>query len=126
MDSNEFIKDARVAHLATVDGLGQPMVVPVCFVFDGTFIYSPIDEKPKQVEPTRLRRLRNINENPRVSMVVDEYSEDWNKLAHVIVSGVASIISPFEQADEHKHAVILLREKYPQYQSMKLEESPDH
>ena len=62
-----FIRAARVAHLATVDRDGQPLVIPICFAFDGKEFFSPIDEKPKQISPHKLKRLRNIAENPKVS-----------------------------------------------------------
>ena len=42
-----LIRSARVAHLATADKFGHPHVIPICFVFDGTDFFSPIDEKPK-------------------------------------------------------------------------------
>ncbi|HEY3135214.1 MAG TPA: pyridoxamine 5'-phosphate oxidase family protein, partial [Blastocatellia bacterium] len=44
-----FIRDHRVARLATADLDGQPAVIPICYVFEGDDIYSPIDEKPKSV-----------------------------------------------------------------------------
>ena len=66
-----FLRAARVAHLATVDRDGQPLVIPICFAFDGKEFFSPIDEKPKQISPHKLKRLRNIAENPKVSLVVD-------------------------------------------------------
>jgi PPOX class probable F420-dependent enzyme len=83
-----------------------------------------IDEKPKSVPDHELKRVRNIRANPRVAVVVDDYSEDWSKLVYVLISGTAEIISSLENASEHKRAVELLREKYLQYRSMKLEERP--
>ena len=46
-----LIRAARVAHLATADANGQPLVIPICFAFDGKEFFSPIDEKPKQLSP---------------------------------------------------------------------------
>ncbi|HEY6363766.1 MAG TPA: pyridoxamine 5'-phosphate oxidase family protein, partial [Candidatus Binatia bacterium] len=65
-----LIRAARVAHLATADSGGQPLVIPICFVFDGKEFFSPIDEKPKRIAPRKLKRLRNIEENPQVSLVI--------------------------------------------------------
>ncbi|HSQ19048.1 MAG TPA: TIGR03668 family PPOX class F420-dependent oxidoreductase [Blastocatellia bacterium] len=120
----EFIRDHRVGRLATVGADLQPAVIPVCYVFDGEHIYTPIDEKPKSVEAGALRRVRNIRVNSRVALVVDDYSEDWGKLIYVLVSGNAEVILPSDGAREHERAVELLRDKYEQYCSMKIEERP--
>ncbi|HZM89422.1 MAG TPA: TIGR03668 family PPOX class F420-dependent oxidoreductase [Blastocatellia bacterium] len=120
----EFIRIHRVARLATANAEGQPTVVPVCYVFDSANVYTPIDEKPKSVQPSLLQRVRNIEVNPTVALVIDDYSEDWNQLVYVLVRGTAEIVSPVGDAVEHARAVALLREKYPQYRSMELEERP--
>ena len=107
-----FIAGHRVGRLATADAGGAPHVIPVCYAFDGCRLYSALDLKPKRVEPRRLRRVRNILENPRVAMVIDDYSEDWRELAYVLVLGVAEIV---EDPTERENAASLLRDKYPQY-----------
>jgi PPOX class probable F420-dependent enzyme len=111
-----------VGRLATVDGSGQPYVVPVCFAWDGERIYIALDEKPKKVAATRLKRVRNILENPRVSFLIDRYSEDWSRLSYTLVSGRASLEGP--GGEEHERAIRLLREKYPQYREMAIERQP--
>lgn len=116
-----FIRSARVAHLATADATGQPHVIPICFVFDGKDFFSPIDEKPKRTPARGLKRVRNINENPKIALVVDRYEEDWQKLAYVLVLGTAKILL---RGKRHDRAVRLLRRKYPQYRSMALEQRP--
>jgi PPOX class probable F420-dependent enzyme len=116
-----LIRSARVAHLATADSAGQPLVIPICFVFDGNRIYSPIDEKPKSIAPQKLKRLRNIDANPQVSLVIDRWDEDWRKLAYILVSGKARVVL---SGQRHRKAVSLLRRKYRQYRSMALEERP--
>jgi PPOX class probable F420-dependent enzyme len=115
-----FISERRVARLATADDGGQPSVVPICYTFDGRVIYTPIDEKPKSVAEASLRRVRNIGLNPRVAVVIDDYSEDWSRLAYVLISGVAGIIEP--DAPGHSRAVESLRSKYEQYRSMRIDE----
>ncbi|SRR5579884_3154489 len=117
-----LLRRARVAHLATASGDGEPHVVPVCFVYDGRAIYSAIDEKPKQRPPRGLRRIRNIEANPRVALVVDEYREDWRRLRYVLVRGTATVLDP--GGGEHAGAVRRLRRKYAQYRAMRLEELP--
>jgi len=116
-----FVRAARVAHLATADGAGQPHVIPICFVLDGEEILSPIDEKPKQNPPRGLKRLRNIGENPKIALLIDRYEEDWRKLAYVLVIGTAKVLL---RGKRHERAIGLLRRKYPQYRSMALQKRP--
>jgi len=116
-----LIHSARVAHLATADKNGQPHVIPICFVFDGKYFYSPLDEKPKRVAPQKLKRIKNIAANPRVSLVIDRYDEDWGKLAYVLIFGKARAV---EGGIRHRRAVALLRRKYPQYRAMNIDRSP--
>lgn len=116
----QFIRDHRVARLATADGDGRPAVIPICYVFDGEHFYSPIDEKPKQVAPRQLKRVRNIETNPHIALVIDDYADDWSKLVYVLVTGLAMIIQP--GTDEHERAVRLLRDKYSQYGAMAIDE----
>jgi PPOX class probable F420-dependent enzyme len=111
-----------VAHLATVDSAGRPHIVPVCFVVAGNAIYIPIDTKPKRAGPAQLRRVRNIEERPDVSLVVDDYDEDWERLSYLMIRGIADLRPP--ESDEHAGIVAMLRSKYPQYVAMPLAERP--
>ncbi|HEY7912428.1 MAG TPA: TIGR03668 family PPOX class F420-dependent oxidoreductase [Blastocatellia bacterium] len=117
--TREFINRHRVARLATADLRGRPAVVPICYAFDGEKLYSPIDEKPKSVEARSLRRARNIESNPSVSVLIDDYSEDWSKLEYVLITARATLLAEGDAG--HARAVGLLREKYPQYLSMHIE-----
>ena len=89
-------------------------MVPVCFALVGESIYSAIDLKPKRTR--ELRRVRNVRENPNVSIVVDEYDEDWTKLRWVMVEGTARVVDGVER----ERALAALVAKYPQYADMKL------
>ena len=119
--AQELLREARIAHLATSTRSGVPHVVPICYAFHGSAIYSPIDEKPKRNPPQRLRRVRNILTNPHVCLVVDHYSEDWSELSYVLVRGLAELVP---DGHEHAAAITLLRQKYSQYRSMQLERRP--
>ena len=121
-ETRAFVVNRRIAHLATASLSARPVVVPVCYAFDGENIYSALDEKPKSTDVRSLERVRNIETNPQVSLVIDEYSEDWSKLVYVLISGVAEILEPGQ--NEHSRAVSLLREKYTQYSSMAIESRP--
>ncbi len=116
-----LIRSARVAHLASADKSGQPHVIPICFVCDGKYFFSPIDEKPKRAAPTKLKRLQNIRENPQVALIIDRYDEDWRKLAYVLIFGKARIL---QSGEKYRQAVKLLRRKYPQYRRMAIDARP--
>ncbi len=113
----DLLREGRVARLGTADRSGRPLVVPVCYAFDGRACFSAIDAKPKRVPGARLRRVRNIEDNPRAALVVDRYDEDWARLAWVIVEGRAEVLTG---GSEHAAAVELLLGKYAQYRAMGL------
>ena len=96
-------------------------MTPVCYAVAGRRVYVAIDEKPKRSAPLGLKRVRNILENPRVSLVVDRYVDDWSRLGYVLLRGLAEVL---EGGEEHRRAVDALRRRYPQYLSMALEERP--
>jgi PPOX class probable F420-dependent enzyme len=110
-----------VAHLATADARGVPHVLPVCFVISGKTLYITIDEKPKRQPAARMKRLRNISENPVVSLVADHYDEDWTRLGWVMLRGHAEILA---DGAEHGAAQTLLRERYAQLNAMNIESCP--
>ena len=115
----EFLRLARIAHLATVDATGAPHNVTLCFWYDeGSRFYFVIDEKPKRTPPGGIKRMRNIAANPRVALVVDHYEENWQFLAYVLIHGEARVI--IEDDNEYLLALRNLRDKYPQYRMMAL------
>jgi PPOX class probable F420-dependent enzyme len=109
-----FLVAARTAVLAMIDGGGMPRLVPICFVAmeqPRLVVYSPLDEKPKRVPDPLL---------------VDRWSEDWNRLGWLRLRGIADLVEPGNDgtADEHGTAIAALRIKYAQYASHDLEERP--
>lgn len=107
---------AHVARLATVTPDGRPHVVPIVFALDGETIYTAVDGKPKS--SARLQRLANIEADPRVSILVDHYADDWSQLWWVRADGVATV--RFE-GPEYERGLELLRAKYTQYRDVALD-----
>lgn len=101
---------ARVARLATVDASGRPHLVPVTFAHVDDVVYTAVDAKPKTT--MRLRRLANVEANPAVSLLVDQYGEDWSTLWWVRVDGTAQVVG---SGPRYELAVAALVEKYRQY-----------
>ena len=100
---------ARVARLATVRPDGAPHVLPVVFALDGDAVWLVVDEKPKRHR--RLQRLVNVGAEPRVSLLVDSYDEDWSRLWWVRADGRARVV---DGGPELERAVGLLLDRYPQ------------
>jgi PPOX class probable F420-dependent enzyme len=111
VEQNEAVRrfaDARVAVLATT-GAHRPHLVPVVFAVAGDHIYTAVDHKPKRTR--LLQRLSNIGSNPAVSLLVDEYDEDWSTLWWVRADGTAEIV----EASEADKGLSRLEKKYSQY-----------
>jgi PPOX class probable F420-dependent enzyme len=124
-----IIDKARVARLATVDSGCNPHLIPVVFVHDDDddHYYIPIDEKTKKQpssKPEKLKRVKNIQVNPNIALLIDEYNEDWTKLYFVMVQGRASLISNNEKGYGKNEPLLLekahklLSKKYYQYQKI--------
>ena len=117
MTPAERFAGARVARLATVGGDGAPHVVAITFAIDGDRIVTAIDHKPKRT--IRLKRLDNVATEPRVSVLVDHYEEQWDRLWWVRADGHASIIQP--DGPGHRDAAALLARRYPGYREHPIE-----
>ena len=120
-----FLSGARRAVLVTTGPDGRPRPVPVCFVLDAVepVLITPIDEKPKQSDdPRALARVRDIEADPRVAVLVDRWDEDWERLAWLRAVGSAVVTPP--SATDHAAIVAALRAKYPPYAGHSLEVRP--
>jgi PPOX class probable F420-dependent enzyme len=105
------------AVLGTAGEDGVPHLVPVTFALvsdaDGVdVVVVAVDHKPKRT--TRLRRLRNVLEQPRVSFRADEYSPDWANLWWVRADGAAQVVESGERHDAAREALMA---RYPQYRA---------
>jgi PPOX class probable F420-dependent enzyme len=104
---------AKIARLATADASGCPHLVPMVFVLANDTIYSAVDAKPKR--STSLRRLANSAANPRVTVLVDYYDDDWTTLWWVRADGNGRVLNASEP--EAHDAIKRLMARYPPYRA---------
>jgi len=114
-----LIKEAKVARLSTVDQKSHPYVVPVVFVFHENSFFIPLDEKTKTVNSRNLKRVKNIEKNPNVTLLIDKYQNDWKKLFFLIIHGKATVIDGKNSKLMDKIHKLLIS-KYPQYKKIGL------
>ncbi len=98
-----------VARMATC-GVAGPHLVPIVFAIDGDRVVSAVDHKPKRT--VRLQRLANIARDPRVALLADHYTDDWEALWWVRADGRARLV---EDRVERERALDLLASRYRQY-----------
>jgi general stress protein 26 len=102
-----FIQELPVSRIATATKNGNPRVRPVWHVFDGKRIYFATD--------LETVKLRHIKENPKVSIVFDDYDRgNWSNLRGIRIQGTAKIL---RKGDEYRYAHSLLKSKYPEYRT---------
>lgn len=95
------------AILATADSSGVPHLVPVVFAAVGDGLALVVDRKPKR--STDLKRLRNIEANPHVSLLTEHYAADWSTLWWARADGTARV-SPLTP-----EVLAAFQRKYPQH-----------
>ncbi len=85
--------------------------VPVCFVVSGDVVAIPIDTV-KRKRSTRLGRLRNLEADPRATLLVEHWdADDWNALWWVR----ASLVLTDVDGGTAEGLASQLAEKYRQY-----------
>ncbi len=114
-----LLEDERSATLGTIARDGRPQLVPVCHALVGGNVAIAIDEKPKR--GGALARVRNIERDPRATLLVDRYEERWERLAWVRLECDASVLA---RGDAWPEALDALRRRYPRYRAMALEGTP--
>ncbi|MFB6097340.1 MAG: pyridoxamine 5'-phosphate oxidase family protein [Haloferacaceae archaeon] len=89
----ELLEREMVMRLSTVDPAGRPHVVPIWFYadrdYDAVYFSTPED----------TRKVRDVEENPKVSLTVDE-GEYYFELRAVVLEGDASVV---EDEAEREH-----------------------
>lgn len=108
-DVKERFARSPVLRLGTADGAGRPHLVPATFTVLGDTVVIAVDHKPKR--HSNLKRLRNIEENPAVSLLVDHFDDNWNRLWWVRADGEARVLEN-QLAQELVDALV---DKYEQY-----------
>ena len=106
-ESRQRFTKSTIARLATITPSGHPHVIPVTFAIQNSTLYIAVDHKPKTTH--NLQRIRNIKQNPAVSVLADHYADDWTTLWWTRADGTATITDDETPID-------LLVAKYPQYQ----------
>jgi nitroimidazol reductase NimA-like FMN-containing flavoprotein (pyridoxamine 5'-phosphate oxidase superfamily) len=99
----EYIEAARVCRIATVRDDGGVHLIPVCPVFDGERLYIDIGENDVTA--------RDLRRDARITVLIDDYDDDWTKLKKVMLYCTARAAD----ADEQARAWDLIRAKFPQY-----------
>lgn len=108
-----LLSETRVARLGLLDEDGAPRVLPVTFALADGAIWTAIDDKPKRdpsAEPARVRFLRR---DPRAALIVDRYSDEWDRLAWVQVLGEIRIVDP----EAAPAGMLGLAQKYDAYRA---------
>jgi PPOX class probable F420-dependent enzyme len=111
------IATARVARLATIRPDGRPHLVPVTFALlpptadESIRLAFAVDHKPKRT--SALQRLDNIARTPHISLLIDGYDEDWDRLWWFRIDGTAEVVA------ESAEAIDALQDKYDQYKEIR-------
>jgi nitroimidazol reductase NimA-like FMN-containing flavoprotein (pyridoxamine 5'-phosphate oxidase superfamily) len=102
-----YIAAAHVCRIATASPDGEPHVIPVCPVFDGA------DTLYVDIGPS-YRTARQITANPRATVLIDDYFDDWSKLRRVILRCRVRRARGVERDAAWRR----IRRKYPQYRAI--------
>ena len=120
----KLLRPAKVAHLATADSSLQPYITPVVFVIENNKIYIPLDHKPKTVPINQLKRVKNIQKNPKVAFQIDNYEDDWQRLWFIMLMGYAELVVQKEVGGDQDKYIRkvhdLFMAKYVQYSKVEI------
>ena len=95
-----FLKTHELCRLATASNDARPHVVPVIYAIDGENLIVAIDYGTK--------KLKNLRENKRVALVVDDYRPNHA----VMVEGDCDIL---ERGREYQRLLQLLFDRFEYY-----------
>lgn len=97
-----YLKAHELCRLATASKKAKPHVVPVIYAVDGEDVVIAIDYKTK--------KLANLLENPRVALVVDEFSPNRG----LMLEGDCEI---FERGKEYLRLLKVLFDRFDYYRN---------
>ena len=100
----DFVQCLRVARVATVASDSVPHNVPVCPLLENNKIYFGTERG--------ARKMRNIEGNPNVTVVFDDYTEAWDYIRGVMFQGKARVVN----AKEFRQFRKKIYAKYSQYE----------
>lgn len=101
--------------MATISASGAPDIVPVTFALVDDTVYTAVDHKAKTTRD--LTRLANIRADERVTLLVDEYNEDWSKLWWCRLRGNAQVAL---EGKAFETGIETLTAKYEHYRRTRL------
>lgn len=99
-ERDEFLREANVAILGTVDAKGRPHGAPVWYLYDGDDIVVSTGRDSK--------KHRNVQANPNVSLVMDTKAAPYYA---VLVQGTAEVEPPLSEDDRVRLVVRYLGEE---------------
>jgi pyridoxamine 5'-phosphate oxidase family protein len=87
-DEVKFLKESKLARLATVSPSGQPHVVPITYRFDGEFFHFG------GYYLTKSLKFKNIQKNNKVGLAIDDLIsvKPWTP-RFIIIRGTAEILT---------------------------------
>jgi len=100
----KFLREMRVARLATASKECEPHVVPVFFVYQSGVLWTTAGSK--------TRKLKNLRENDKVTVVIDEYVREPPRERGVLLRGRAEI---FSDGKDYEKGIETLTRKYQGY-----------
>lgn len=104
-----LVESAPVGVLSTIRPDGTPRSVPFVFAVTSDHkLVTAVDHKPKSTRA--LARLRDIDRDSRVTVLVQHYADDWSRLWWVRIDGTAIV----SDSPDHGHRELLMS-KYDQY-----------
>ncbi|MGZ4128883.1 MAG: pyridoxamine 5'-phosphate oxidase family protein [Actinomycetota bacterium] len=107
-----YVERARVCHVASIAGDGQPHTAPVSPAYDAK-------SRTLYVATERGgRTATNLRARPRATVAFDDYSENWGRLHGVIVKARARKL---ERGVVFERAVTALQAKFRQYRSIEID-----
>ena len=110
-ESWERVTASRHGVFGTVHPERGVDLVPVVYaVGDDRMIFIPVDTM-KAKASTRLQRLENLRHDPRCTLLVDFYGDDWSRLWWVRLNGRGREAN----VDETQRFTTLLADRYSQY-----------